>query len=77
MGYVGGKMKTKNKKGKHSKEKQELKLYLVNCEDIQEADALRNNTSRIRCSASIAIKYPDVKPQVVNIHHTGTILKIT
>jgi len=76
MGNVGGEMKSKNKKDNHSKGKQELKVYLVNCENIQEADALQDNSSRIRCNASIAIKYPNVKPQVVNIHHAGTILNI-
>jgi len=55
----------------------EQKINLINCEEIREPGDLQNNSSQIKCSIPIKIKYTTKKPQIVNIHQTETIIKLT
>ncbi len=55
--------------------KEEQKINLINCEKIQASEALQNNSSQIRCSIPVKIKFLD-KKQIVNIHQTETVVRI-
>ena len=39
--------------------KEEQKINLINCEKIQASEALQNNSSQIRCSIPVKIKFLD------------------
>jgi len=55
----------------------EQKINLIDCEEIQPSDTFQNNTSQIRQSIPVNIKFSDdEKPQVVNIHQTGPVVRI-
>lgn len=54
----------------------EQKINLINCEKVQESEALHNNSSQIRCSIPVKVKFSEKKPQIVNIHQTETIVRI-
>lgn len=56
--------------------KKEQKINLINCEKIQVSEAFQNNSSQIRCSVPIKIKFLGKPPQIVSVHQTGTILKV-
>lgn len=55
---------------------EEQKINLIDCEKIQVADNLQNNTSQIKCNIPVSVEFVDEKPQVVNIHHTETAIDI-
>jgi hypothetical protein len=54
----------------------EQKINLMNCEKVQESEALHNNSSQIRCSNPVKVKFSEKKPQIVNIHQTETVVRI-
>ncbi len=54
----------------------EQKINLINCEKVQESEALHNNSSQIRCSIPVKVKFSEKKPQIVNIHQTETVVRI-
>jgi len=56
--------------------KKEQKINLVNCERILLSEAFYNNSSQIRCTIPVKVKYPEKKPQIVNIHQAETVVRI-
>jgi hypothetical protein len=56
--------------------KKEQKINLINCEKVQESEALHNNSSQIRCSIPVKVKFSVEKPQIVNIHQNETVVRI-
>jgi len=56
--------------------KKEQKINLINCEKVEQSDALYNNSSQIKCSIPVKVKFSEKKPQIVNIHQTETIVKV-
>ncbi|MCJ7747637.1 MAG: hypothetical protein MUP27_07830 [Desulfobacterales bacterium] len=56
--------------------KKEQRVNLINCEEIQIPRDLQNNSSQIRWSIPVKIKYSIKKPQVVNIHQTDSIVRL-
>jgi hypothetical protein len=56
--------------------KKEQKINLINCEKVPESEAFYNNSSQIRCSISVNIKFLEKKPQIVNIHQTESVVRI-
>lgn len=72
MGKIGNtwgrKMKEMATKGQ--------KINLINCEKVRGSEAFHNYSSEIRCSNPVKVKFPEKKPQIVNIHRTETIVRI-
>ena len=56
--------------------KKEQKINLINCEKVEQSDALYNNSSQIKCSIPVKVKFSEKKPQIVNIHQTETVVRI-
>jgi hypothetical protein len=56
--------------------KKEQKVNLINCGKVQESEALYNNSSQIRCSIPVKVKFSEKKPQIVNIHKTESVVRI-
>lgn len=56
--------------------KKEQKINLINCEKIQTSEALQNSSSQIRCGIAVKITFLDKKSQIVNIHQTGTVVRL-
>lgn len=56
--------------------KKEQKINLINCEKITPSEALQNNSSQIRCSSPVKVKFLGEKPRIVNIHRTETVIRI-
>jgi len=56
--------------------KKEQKINLINCEKVVQSEALYNNSSQIKCSIPVKVKFSEKKPQIVNIHQTETVVRI-
>lgn len=56
--------------------KKEQKVNLINCEKIALSEVFHNNSSQIRCTIPVKVKFSEKKPQIVNIHQTETLVRI-
>ena len=54
----------------------EKKINLISCEKVQESETFYNNSSQIRCSIPVKVKFSEKQPQIVNIHRTETVIRI-